>query len=60
MRSLSLSLSIYIYILTVNTAEIQMGIFPTYQNHLNYRKKVSAIIYSIRYSFYIFGLSYLD
>ena len=39
MISLSLSLYIYIYILNVNVAEIQMGIFPTCQNHFNYRKK---------------------
>ena len=37
--SLSLSIYIYIYMLNVNVAEIQMGIFPTCQYHLNYRKK---------------------
>ena len=34
-----LLLHMYFYFLTINMAKIQMGIFPTCQYHLNYRKK---------------------
>ena len=35
-----LLLHIYFYFLTINMAKIQMGIFPTCQNYVNYRKKL--------------------